>query len=85
MIMSMRWDYVSELRPQTSLLFIPRWYKSMENHGEMPAGENSWLVHQSFLVILPAESSGSKQREWAKGIMDLKYFYSHLQVISYMP
>jgi hypothetical protein len=34
---------------------------SMENLGEMmPAGENPWLVHQSSLEILPAESSGSK-------------------------
>jgi hypothetical protein len=33
-----------------------------ENHGEMmmPAGENSWLVHQSPLAILPAESPESK-------------------------
>jgi hypothetical protein len=28
MIMSMGWDYVSELRPPTGLLFIPRWYMS---------------------------------------------------------
>jgi hypothetical protein len=26
------------------------------------------LVHQSFLAILPAESSDSKQEEWVKGI-----------------
>jgi hypothetical protein len=33
-----------------------------ENDGEvmMPAEENSWLVHQSCLAILPAESSWSK-------------------------
>jgi hypothetical protein len=32
MIMSMGWDYVSELRPPTGLLFIPMWY-NMQNHG----------------------------------------------------
>jgi hypothetical protein len=31
--MSMGWDYVSELRPPTGLLFIPRCFMSMENHG----------------------------------------------------
>jgi hypothetical protein len=27
MIMSVGWDYISELRPLTGLLFIPRWYE----------------------------------------------------------
>jgi hypothetical protein len=44
----------------------------MENHGGMMlTEENSWYVHQSSLAILPAESSGSKQEEWAKGMMNL--------------
>jgi hypothetical protein len=30
MIMSMWWDYVSELRPPPSLLFIPRWYMNLD-------------------------------------------------------
>jgi hypothetical protein len=68
-IMSMLWDYVSELRPPSGLLFIPRWYMSMESHGGMIlTGENSWLVHQSSLAILPAESSSSKQEIWEKGM-----------------
>jgi hypothetical protein len=35
MVMSMGWDYVSELRPPTGLLFAPIWYVSIENHGGM--------------------------------------------------
>jgi hypothetical protein len=31
LFMSMGWDYVSELRPPTGLLFFPRWYMSMEH------------------------------------------------------
>jgi hypothetical protein len=38
----------------------PRWYVSVENHGDNDAGENSWLVYQGSLVILPAETSGSE-------------------------
>jgi hypothetical protein len=60
-IMSMGWDYVSELRPPTGLLLIPTWHMSMENHGGMiSAGENSWFIHQIFLVTLRADSSTSK-------------------------
>jgi hypothetical protein len=28
----------------------------------MPAGDNSWLVHQSSLAVLPADSSGESRR-----------------------
>jgi hypothetical protein len=61
LMMSMWSDYVSELQLSTGLLFIPRWYMSMENHGGMlSTGENSLFVHQSSLAILPAELSSSK-------------------------
>jgi hypothetical protein len=30
--------------------------------------ENPWLVHQSSLAILPLETSGSEEEEWAKGM-----------------
>jgi hypothetical protein len=42
----------------------------MENHGGMMMSteENSWFVYQSSLAILPAESYGSRQEEWVKGI-----------------
>jgi len=41
----------------------------MENHGEtMSTEENTWFVHQSYLVTLAAESSGGKQEKWAKGM-----------------
>jgi hypothetical protein len=33
--MSIRWDYISELRPQTGLFQSPTWYLRMENHGGM--------------------------------------------------
>jgi hypothetical protein len=32
----------------------------------MPAKKKNWLIHQSSLAILPAESSGSKKEEWMK-------------------
>jgi hypothetical protein len=55
MIMSMGWDDVSELRPTTGLLFIPRWDMSVEKYGGiMSTEENSWFIHQSPLAILPA-------------------------------
>jgi hypothetical protein len=38
----------------------PGWYVSMKRHGDDDdaAGDNSWLVHQSSLAVLPAETSG---------------------------
>jgi hypothetical protein len=60
MIMSMGWDYASELRPQRCPLFIPQviyehelWWNDIDRG-------NSWFVHQSSLAFLPAESSSSK-------------------------
>jgi hypothetical protein len=42
---------------------------SMENHCEMiSARENSRLVYRSFLAVLPAAISGSKQEELAKRV-----------------
>jgi hypothetical protein len=37
LFMSMGWDYISELRPETGILFIPQviQYMSTDNHGEM--------------------------------------------------
>jgi hypothetical protein len=68
MIMSMGWNWISELRLPAGLLFIPRLCMSMENHGgKISVGENSWFVHQKFLTILPAESSSSKAIETGEG------------------
>jgi hypothetical protein len=61
-LIMMGWDYVSELRPPTGLLFNPRvmWaWRAMVMM--MPAGDNSWLVHQSSLAVLPAETSGASR------------------------
>jgi hypothetical protein len=68
MIMSMGWNYVSELLPP--IVHPPTWYMSMENHGGMiSTGEDSWFVHQSsgnptssWLV--------AKEEELAKEILD---------------
>jgi hypothetical protein len=70
-IMWMRWEYISELRSPTGLLFIPRWCMSMELHDGMYSTEETSLsVHQSSLAVLPTESSGSKQQERVKGMMN---------------
>jgi hypothetical protein len=37
----------------------PRWYTGIKNHSGMLLTENSWLIHQSSLAILPAQSSSS--------------------------
>jgi hypothetical protein len=47
------WDYVSELRPPTDLLFILRWYVSVESHGGDDAGWVQFLTH-------PPELCGSR-------------------------
>jgi hypothetical protein len=59
------------------LLLSPGWDMNMENHGEMmPAGEN-WLVHQSSLAILPAESSGRNmmngRKEWEFSLVRISF------------
>jgi hypothetical protein len=64
LIMSMRWDYASDLRPTTGLLFIPQ-VMSMETHCGITS-THSWFVHQSYLTILPAESCSSKHEERTK-------------------
>jgi hypothetical protein len=44
----------------------------MENIGGIiSTEENSLVVRQSYLAILPAESSGRKQKEWAEKMMNL--------------
>jgi hypothetical protein len=41
----------------------------LENHGGMMVREeNPWLINQGSLVIPPVESSGSKLKEWVKGM-----------------
>jgi hypothetical protein len=49
--MSMEWDYVSELRPPTSLLFIPQ---VIYEHGELRWND----VGRGKFLISPAELSG---------------------------
>jgi hypothetical protein len=38
-------------------------YASMESHGMMMlAGDNAWLVYQSSMAVIPAETSGASRR-----------------------
>jgi hypothetical protein len=39
------------------------WHVRVESHDDEPAGENSWLVHQSSLAILPASRRTRRRRE----------------------
>jgi hypothetical protein len=48
MIMSVGWNYVSELRPPTGLFFVSQ---VIDEHGESWLESNSWFVRQSSLVI----------------------------------
>jgi hypothetical protein len=86
LVMWMGWDYVSELQPPTGLSFVFQViHMSMENHnGMISTGENFWLVYQSSLVILLAESSSRKSREtWGRKwwILPSKYLCSYIEVI----
>jgi hypothetical protein len=73
MVMPMWWDYVSELRPPTSLLFISRVIHEYE--------ETWWNDVDRGKLIRPLELSGkptnshlvAKQEEPAKGMMHLSY------------
>jgi hypothetical protein len=71
LIMSMGWDYDSELRPPAVLSFFPQVIYEHGNHGEiMSTEENFWFVHQSSLANLSASGShlvakgGTWQRKW---------------------
>jgi hypothetical protein len=74
-----RWDFVSELRPPTCLLFIPQviyvhgeqWWNDIDK-------ESSWFVYQSSPVLLQAESSSSDAGGSGQGNDEFfltKYFF----------
>jgi hypothetical protein len=44
----------------------------------MPAGDNSWVVHQSSLAVLPAETSGESRR---KGRQSENFAYQYLKYL----
>jgi hypothetical protein len=75
----MGWYYVSKLRPTTSLLFIPRLYMTMWNHGGIiSAGEDPdscttflWQSFQQCHLV-------AKLEELAKEIMNLAYEICHI-------
>jgi hypothetical protein len=78
-LIMMRWDYISELRPPAGLVFIPRvtWaWSAMVRM--MPAGDNSWLVHQSSLVVLLSERSGASRMN---GLRSENFSYQYLKYL----
>jgi hypothetical protein len=44
----------------------------------MPAGNNSWLVHQSYLAVLPVETSGASRRN---GRRSENFAYQYLEYL----
>jgi hypothetical protein len=82
-IMSVGWDYVSELRPPKGLFFIPRMiYEQREPRWNDANKENSWFFHHSSLAVVPSHPIACRsdgRQEWEFGLA--KYFYSHLQMI----
>jgi hypothetical protein len=76
----MGWDFVWELQPPTGLLFTSR---VICQHREtvvmtMPAGDNSWLVHQSSLEVPPTETSGASRRN---GRRSENFAYQYLKYL----
>jgi hypothetical protein len=81
-----RWSETTSLNcgHQRAYSSSPRWYMSMGNYGGMISREeNSWFVHQSSLAILPADTSGSKQGDRAKEIMNLalRSIFVHISLV----
>jgi hypothetical protein len=79
-IHSLWWgETVSELRPPTGLVFIPRViceHRAMVVM--MPAGDNAWLVHESFMAVLPAETSRASRRN---GRRSENFAYQYLKYL----
>jgi hypothetical protein len=74
----MGWDYVSELRPPTGLLFIPR---IIREHGEpwwWSCQDKFWLVHQSSLAVLQAETYWASRRN---GRRSENFAYQYLKYL----
>jgi hypothetical protein len=68
LFMSMGWGYVSELRPLTGLLFIPRWYTSKRSHdGMILTGETEELGVKTVQVQLcPPQIPHGLTRAWTR-------------------
>jgi hypothetical protein len=80
MIMSMGWDYVSELRLPTGLLFIPQViFGHREPRWMMSTGENSQSVYQSALwqsyQLSYLAANREDMEEWNDGHLSAKYFF----------
>jgi hypothetical protein len=82
----MRLDWRLRTAAITGLLFIPpgecEWravvVMMMMMMMVMRAGDNSWLVHQSSLAILPAETSGAIRRN---GRRSENFAYQYLKYV----
>jgi hypothetical protein len=85
-ILLMGWDYVSELLPITGLSFIPQViYEYGEPWWNDDVNRRKLLTH---LATLPAETSGSKQDEWAKGMKSIsvhtyKWFFTCHKILQH--
>jgi hypothetical protein len=63
--MSMRWDYVSELRPPTGMVFIPHViYEYVKSRGN-DIVRLKLLIRPSSLEILPAKQEDHGERNFA--------------------
>jgi hypothetical protein len=82
MIMSMWWDYVSELWPPTVCCSFPGWYMSTENHGGIISAGENWFVHQSCGTPISRDIS-TNQEELGEGYdeFSLRNFCSYFEVI----
>jgi hypothetical protein len=62
---------------QRAYCLSPGWYVNVESHGNDDAGWGySWLVHQSSLAVLPAETSGASRRN---GLRIENFSYQYLK------
>jgi hypothetical protein len=73
-------DYVSEPRPPTGQLFIPQVIdmSAWRAMTMLLGGKNSWLVHQSSLAVLQAETSRANRRN---GRRSENFAYQYLKYL----
>jgi hypothetical protein len=65
---------VSELQPSLAYCSSPGEYK-WRAMVMMPAEDNSWLVYQNSLAVLPAETSGASRRNEGMRISRIQYLW----------
>jgi hypothetical protein len=64
-LITVGWDYVSELRPPTGPLFIPEWYVNLKSNGDDDAGWGKLLTPPLGLSGSPTSTDiWGKKEEW---------------------